>query len=468
MKLRTRLLLWYSGVFFVSASSLVGAMYGAVARKLRGDFFSYMADGYQEVCRITRDNLGDPEEMRRDVEVEVLANRYFPLSYRLYDARRAAVVLQVAPVWLRALTWEPDTSDAGRREPLPLRRAGRRQGSIVYFMTGPLDRGENSHLFVELGMSYKRVYQRLHTLAQALVAALGVSLVVAVTGGRLLASRSLRPIDEMASAMARIEAENLSARLAGARPEDEIGRLAASINRMLARLEAAFDSARSFTADAAHELRTPLAAARCSVELAADATRGQEDRAEVVEEALRHLDELVRVLDDLLLLARLDAEDVPCEGEASDMQEILDDLGEVYRALADGKDIALNLSARGPCRVRGSSALLRRLLGNLIENAILYTPPGGTVAVKASEDGQTCRVVVSDTGIGVSVEELPRIFERFYRSDTPEVRRQRGTGLGLSICRRVAELHGGSLSVSSRRGQGSTFTVELPRHGPPS
>jgi two-component system OmpR family sensor kinase len=468
VKLRTRLLLWYSGVFFVSASALVGAMYGAVAQKLRGDFFSYMTDGYHEVCRITGESLADPEELRRDVETEVLANRYFPLSYRLYDARRGAVLLQIAPVWSCALTWQPDTTDTGRRDPCPVRRAGRSHENTVYFMTGPLDRAANGHLFVELGMSYKRVYLRLRNLGQALLAALGASLVIAVAGGRFLASRSLRPIDQMASAMARIEAENLSARLDGARSEDEIGRLAGSINRMLARLEAAFESARSFTADAAHELRTPLAAARCGLELASDTDRGEADRADALAEALQHLDGLVRVLDDLLLLARLDAVDVPFEDETPSLGAILEDVGEVYMALADESGVALTTNSDGPCCVRGSAPLLRRLLSNLIENAILYTPRGGAVSVNVSGDGRTCRLVVRDTGIGMAPEQFARVFERFYRVDTPEVRSRRGTGLGLSMCRRIAELHGGSISVASGEGQGSVFTVELPSHRSPS
>jgi heavy metal sensor kinase len=460
--LRTRLLAWYSGVFFLCASVLVSAMYGVVTHKLRNDFFHYLEDEYIEAQDITRAELADMAELEQDIGIEVRGNKYFPMSYRLYDSRRKQEVLVVAPEWPDALT-EPPLPDGDHAAPRRTRRrVTDRARDIVYFMTGRLDNGEHSHLVVEVGMSYKRVYKRLHSLRDALAIALGFSMIISVAGGWFLASRSLEPVDRIVSSLARVEAEDLSARLPEPRARDEMGRLALAINRMLARIEDAFESTKSFTADAAHELRTPLAALRCRLELAANRMDESKEAQEAVADSLAAVAELARLVEDLLLLAKLDAQQVLDEARVVNLARLLDDLEEPFRVLAEDRGVSLVFKKAPDCRVEGNSRLIRRLFSNLIENAVVYTPAGGSVDVSVNCDGGACRLAVTDTGVGIGPQDLRRIFERFHRADRSRARGKAGAGLGLSISQRIAELHGGSISVTSQEGAGSAFTVTLP------
>ena len=468
MTLRTKLLAWYSGVFFVSAAVLVTAMYGVVAHKLRNDFFHYLEDEYREAQGVTRAGLADKAELEQDVNTQVRGNKYFPVSYRLYDSRRQEDVLLVAPQWREALATPPSAdleSDAALRT---RRRVSDRDRDIVYFMAGRVDKGAHSHLVLELGMSYKRVYVRLHSLRDALAIALVLSMVISVAGGWFLASRSLDPVDRIVSSLERVEAEDLSARLQECLTRDEIGRLTSTINRMLARIEDAFETTRSFTADAAHELRTPLAALRCRLELAANSMGEDEEAQKVVADSLAAVAELSRLVEDLLLLAKLDAQQALEEAGDVELGELLSEVEEPFRMLADDRGVRLALGDACYCRVRGNRRLLRRLFSNLIENAVVYTPAGGSVEVSARQEADACRVCVTDTGIGIGPEDLPRIFERFHRADRSRARGMGGAGLGLSISRRIAELHGGSISVTSREGEGSSFAVTLPTCVPAS
>jgi len=461
VKLRTRLVAWYSGVFLASSAALVTAMYAVVAHKLRNDFRHYLEDEYAEACRITRDALNDWTELRRDVEVEVEGNRYFPMSYRLYDARQGSELIVVAPKWREALDYRPELGGRGGQPSRTERQLRDGATHLVHFVTGPLDDAESRHLIVEVGMSYTRVYKRLHSLREVLLFALVVGAIASVVGGWFLASRSLRPIDTVASALEHIEAESLSDRLPERKTADEIGRLTAAVNRMLSRLEQSFETNRTFTADAAHELKTPLTALKCRLEMAADAGDGG-DLRQATRDCLGAVNDLSHLIDNMLLLARLDSEQRPRETEPVCLSDVWEDVREIFEALAEQQGVRLDFRPDDECRVAGDRALLRRLLSNLVENAISYTRSGGQVTVILSRGQGTCQVAVSDTGIGIDREDLDRVFERFFRADRSRARARGGTGLGLSICRRIAELHGGTISVRSERGMGSTFCITLP------
>ena len=339
-------------------------------------------------------------------------------------------------------------------------RGGRRSFRLL---TGPVDRDARPHLTVQVAMYTRSLDKRFRSLRKYLVIVLISMVLLAASGGWFLASKSLKPIDQIVAELESIESRNLTDRLRVGASGDEVDRLRAAINRMLERLGAAFDRLRMFTADAAHELRTPLATLQCRLEVALDSPDGEPDPQAALTEALQQVAQLDALVDNLLLLARMDAVPQLQDREVVDIAALLRDVAEPFGLLADQKGVALSAECQDNVQVEGARALLRDLLGNLLDNAVRYTPSGGRVDARAAhEDGEVV-ITVSDTGIGISPEALEHIFERFYRADESRSRDVGGAGIGLSIVKRVVELHRGRIAVQSSLGAGTTVRVCLPQ-----
>jgi heavy metal sensor kinase len=310
-----------------------------------------------------------------------------------------------------------------------------------------------------VGHDLEELEEVLERLTLVMLALLPVGLVGAGAGGYALAGRALAPVDQITRAAAAISEQDLSRRLPASSP-DELGRLAATFNRLIERLEGAFDRQRRFTADASHELRTPLSIIQAVTSHKLLRRREPEE----YEEALRQIDEaadyMTRLTGHLLMLARADAGQVTLDTERLDLTELLEHVvGQVEET--SGRHIPIH--SPGPVPVCGDALRLTELFLNLLENAIKYTPPVGAIGVEVSCDQETAKVVVRDTGIGIPAEHLPHIFERFYRVDRARAREEGGTGLGLAIGRWIVEAHGGTISAVSEPGQGTAMTVTLPR-----
>ena len=234
---------------------------------------------------------------------------------------------------------------------------------------------------------------------------------------------------------------------------------------MLDRIERHVVQMQQFTADASHELRSPLAALRGNAEVALTRSRSAEELREIIEDSLEHYDRLARITEDLLLLARADAghQVVRCEPVRFDLA--VNDAIDLYTPLAQERGINLTFAGRVAVSCRGDAARLRQLVGNLIDNAIKYSDKGGRVTVALGCANGVASLTITDTGQGIPTEHLPRIFDRFYRADQARSARRRGAGLGLSICRMIADAHGGEIRVSSSPGEGTTVTVAIPVAG---
>jgi heavy metal sensor kinase len=321
---------------------------------------------------------------------------------------------------------------------------------------------------LEVGVTGDDVTDTLSILLYILAIAYPATLVVASAGGIFLAGRALSPIDRITKLAQRISAEDLSQRLELDIADDEVGRLARTFNDMIARLDAGFRRQRQFTADASHELRTPLTAVRGQIEVALSREREGDAYREVLKGVNEEVDRLIRLVGSLLTLARADAGEIALASEPVDVGELAGSAVEQVRQSAEQKNIGLAVEGAAGVVVQADQDLLLQLVLNLLDNALKFTPDGGTVAVGwASGDGTT-RLWVRDTGLGIAPEHVGRIFDRFYRIDTARNRAEGGAGLGLSISRWIAEAHGGSLAVESTPGAGSTFTVTLPARGVPA
>jgi heavy metal sensor kinase len=304
----------------------------------------------------------------------------------------------------------------------------------------------------------------LAIVRRVIAIALPLLLAIAGIGGYALATRSLAPLGWMADQARKISDRTLHTRLEIGNAAEELTVLAASFNELLSRLDQSFESMRRFVADASHELRTPLAVIRGEADVALEKDRSPADYREslaVIQDESRRLSRLV---EDLLNLARADAGHVKLRMGEFYLNDLMAECCRSAQSLASAREIDLEC---GGCAddvsFRGDEELLRRLVLNLLDNAIRYTPRGGKVTAAIEARGDELRLRVSDTGIGISPEAVPHVFERFYRADKARSRNEGGFGLGLSIVKWIAESHHGAVELTSNPGAGSTFTVLLHR-----
>lgn len=288
-------------------------------------------------------------------------------------------------------------------------------------------------------------------------------LILASLGGYWMSRRALAPVDEIIQAARSIGVHSLSERLSVPRTGDELERLASTLNEMLGRLEAAVQRIIRFTADASHELRTPVSVIRTNAEVTLRKSRTETDYREALQQILEQSEEVSRLIEQLLDLARADSGAAALSIVRADLREPVEKASRHVRVLADAKQVKTSTKIPdAPVGVQGDPAALERLFLILLDNAVKFTPAGGEIDVQLYARDGAAIVEVHDTGIGVAQEELDHIFERFYQADRSRARGNGGSGLGLAIGRWIAQSHGGSLSAESETGKGSTFRVSLP------
>jgi heavy metal sensor kinase len=294
-----------------------------------------------------------------------------------------------------------------------------------------------------------------------LVETIPILLLATGLAGYFMSRRVLQPVDKLTNAVLSLSIGNLSERLPIGNTGDELQRLAETCNDMLSRLETAVVQIKQFTADASHELRSPLSYIRTVSEYALRQKDLTPEIREIFGEILEECGETTRLLEDMLLLARADSGNVDIPFETIELSALVRDSLERARTQAEAKRHQLTLqSANGPFEIRGDRSILRRLIWTLLDNAIKYTPEGGRVDVQMERYGAQVHLRFADTGIGIAPEVVPRVFDRFFRADPS--RTQEGAGLGLAIAKWIADVHHADLSLVSELGVGSAFTVVFP------
>lgn len=304
----------------------------------------------------------------------------------------------------------------------------------------------------------------------ALLRSMLVSLPVVVLASLLLGywlAQSVRPMETMVRELEAItDGRSLHRRLAVPQTDDEVARLGLAVNRMFARLEQSFTALHRFIADASHELKTPLMVLRAGVERSLTNPRNPPENLEALDGSLAEINRMTEMVENLLTLARADEGRAPLAVEPCDLRELVEEAVETAGMLAEGEEITVSTRIPDqPVSLNVDKARIRQLLLNLVTNAVKYTPGGGVVTLELDDRGHEVELQVGDTGIGIAAGDLPHIFDRFWRGDPSRSRvgAQPGTGLGLAITKWIAEAHGGAISVQSRPGRGTTFTVVLPR-----
>ena len=335
----------------------------------------------------------------------------------------------------------------------------------IRLLSYPIRHGDALVNILRVGTSLRPEEEMLARLVFVLLIGSPLAVVVSMLGGWFLAGRALRPVDTITLTAQRIAGGDLTQRIETS-SKDEIGRLANTFNNMIGRLETSIRQIRQFSADASHELRTPLTITKGETELALRKPRSPEVYREVLESNLEEIDRMSRIVEELMFLSRADLGEVQVASEPVQLDALVQEIHMQAMVLGKARQVKTTLGQVEPLQVLGDEWRLRELILNVVDNAVKYSSPGGTVEISLTQDHGMARIRVRDHGIGMTPDEQRLIFDRFYRTDAARAHAQKGTGLGLSICKWIVETHHGTIEVTSTFGQGSCFTISLPLLAP--
>jgi heavy metal sensor kinase len=331
----------------------------------------------------------------------------------------------------------------------------------VQLFLRPSPGAPSSYEIVVVTQPISEVENTLTAFSRVLLFVIPITTVLAAGFGFLLIWRWLKPVNDIAKIARDIQENDLSRRIE-VRSKDELGRLATTLNQTFERLEQAFLRERQFTSDASHELRTPLSIMQSEATLTLKKNRSQEEYKEALILISQEITHMSSIINKLLYLSRIDGGKERLDPATVNLSELLKDLASNVEALCEEKSLIFDSQISEDIQVEGDKVKLRELFLNLMDNAIKFTPAGGKISLSLVKTEGQAAVSVNDTGIGISEEHLPRIFDRFYRVNKTSSAEDAGSGLGLAICKHIVTLHKGQIQVKSTFGKGSTFKITLP------
>lgn len=458
--LRTRLGLWVAALMLVAVAVFGVFVYFQIERSLLDTFddsLKVSASLASSDVSVSGGELVIEESMEEvNLELEVLLAQGDSIRYLDLDGN----TITGFGAW-ESIPLDPFALEIARSEGRALHNTSDLTGDREFRVyTMALQRDGLAVGYVQAMHDTVSLKQATRSLLDALL--ISGAVVALLTGlvGYLLAKRALAPVDRMTKTARDISAQDLSARLGLSGVDDEVGRLAATFDEMLERLDQSFQRERRFTADASHELRTPLAAMEAILGVVRSEPRGASDYEQALDDLADEASRLRALVERLLELAR-SGKGMATESELVDVSTLVEDVCEALGPLSEAKEIAVECRLEPGLLVKGDSDGLIRLFVNLVENAIKFTDSGAVTITGSSKEDEVL-IEVADTGIGIAAGQLPHIFDRFYRGDPS--RSAPGTGLGLALARQIAANHKGTLTARSVQGEGSTFAVVLPKY----
>jgi heavy metal sensor kinase len=454
---RIRLTLWYAGVLALSLIAFAVVIYYAAGNIFHERQDESLRSTAQTVASAYVEELGEAHSLAKAGQV-VLSEITFPNRY-----------VQLTDNTGQPIAASANLNGATVSIPAPVLAEARNRGfshatvNDLRLAVVPLSTDQTIG-FAAVAEPLSVIEDGLKQLRRNLFAGVPLVLLLASIGGYFLARKSLAPIASMNDQTQRISAENLSARLDVSNARDELGHLAATINDLLTRLESSFREQQRFIADASHELRTPLAVLRGETEVALGKTRTVEEYQQSLSLIQDEAERLSRIVEDLFILARQPISTRKAlNKERVSLNKAVSDCARAAQVLALRKGVRLKLENDPPSiALQGDEELIKRMILNLLDNAVKYTPSGGEISLALARQNGHAEIVVRDTGIGIPETDQARVFDRFFRVDKARARAMGGAGLGLSIAQWIVEVHGGAITVNSAPGHGSTFTVVLP------
>ncbi len=454
MSIQNRLVLVYALIFsivlFLSSLVIITLPRNQLLAQIDGDLYSLAS----EIMSGSRIDVGADGIIRMPLPSD-LATLKTASTFLIIVNRQGAIVVQSSN-----LAGFDELLDPNSLSTEEVYRLVPHQDTLLRVLTVPVfDAGRQpiGHIQVARLLDNFEIFNRV--LIRALLISLGAA-VASLFVLAMLTSSLFRPLEDIATVARQItRADDLSRRVPHSSRTDEIGELARAFNQTLERLDRLFRSQQRFLADVSHELRTPLTSVRGNLDLMRRFGQYDEESMHVIQDEMERMS---RLLGDLLLLARADTGGLPLRHEPVELDNLL---FEVYRQVSRiEKSVTVELTSVDQAVILGDEDRLKQLLLNLVDNGIKYTQPGGFVRLNLSKEGSWAYLTVSDTGIGIPPEDLPHIFDRFYRVDKARTRTFGGSGLGLAIAKWIAQTHGGGIQVDSTPGKGTTFRVTLPLH----
>ena len=449
-----RLTLWYALLSVLLIASAGSALYWVLAEQLRQVDSQILASKIHAVHSVLSRHAGNTEALRHEMQLEASTIR----GVFIWVSRPPAGIIArgrdfnplldsprpftKSPNALKKTEWKWKIHDHDHYLVMAQRVAGHPPTTIYVAISTTQDE------------QFLALYRQALQLATILV------LLAAVAAGYLIARRAMRPVARLAQIIDELGAGQLHRRVADGRWPSELRTLAANFDCLMGRLETSFNRISRFSADIAHELRTPLHILRGEAEITLSRLRSPAEYQACIESAMEEYGRLSGMVDALLFLARAEQPDARLDKPALDVRDEAAAVCAFYQAMADEQDVALINEASG--LVCANSGLLRRALGNLLGNALRHTPAGGRVCIRTAIQPSLLQIIISDSGSGIAPKDLPHVVDRFYCADAARLRQGQGTGLGLAIVRSIMQLHGGEIAVQSGLGRGTTVTLSFP------
>jgi two-component system, OmpR family, heavy metal sensor histidine kinase CusS len=464
-----------AGLFLVFCAT--ASLYFVLESELEKSTDLFLADKVHVLRTMLRERPDDWDALREEIELESAARRYEQFYIRLLDQRNTPLV--VTPGMADQLDLEQLASQTQSRPDRTIRMKGKSgQAFRVTSASAPVGSLATQNYTIQIAIDVAQKEALLARYRFWFWVILLATFVIFPLLGYQIARHGIRPVEEMATTARHISSKNLRERILPDGYPFELASLAGTFNQMLDRLEESFERISRFSAYIAHDLRTPVNNIRGEAEVALARARSADEYRDVIESCLEEAVRLSDLIGDLLFLARAESPLTHLRRERVDVAELLGGVREYYEASAADGGISLTTAVgREPVIAELDRTLLQRAVGNLVSNALAHTPPGGAVLLGASADfsnrnlsstdfsnHDSCaiRIEVSDTGVGIPPEALPRVFDRFFRVDSSRSQHSGGTGLGLAIVQSIALLHGGKVEISSQPGHGTRVTLHMP------
>ena len=457
-----RLTAAYALAGLILVSFVTASLYLVLVSELEKSTDLFLGDKVHVLRTMLRERPDDLDALREEIELESAARRYEQFYIRLLDERNTSLLM--TPGMADQLELAQLESQTQSRPDRTIRITGKNGRAFRAISTSavvgdPANGTDIIQVAIDVSQKEELLARYRFWFWAILLAASAVFPMV----GYQIARHGIRPVEEIATTARRIGSTNLRERI---RPEGypfEMASLSSTFNEMLDRLEESFGRISRFSADIAHDLRTPVNNIRGEAEVALARPRSADEYREVIESCLEEAVRLSSLIGDLLFLERADSPLTNLRRERVDVGELLSEVREYYEAsAADGGVSLITIAGDQPVIAELDRTLLLRAVGNLVSNALAHTPRGGAVVVGANADSSTIRIKVSDTGVGIPAEALAKVFDRFFRVDSSRSQGSGGTGLGLAIVKSIAVLHGGNVEISSEPGQGTRVTFHMP------
>lgn len=461
--IRFRLTASYAALLALMLIALGSAVYFGLRRYLTTTLSDQLS---LQANQIAHTWLGRINETGEDYVINEVDEHLAPdVTNRFIRLTRADGSLLYQSKAPRDRSFDPATIPPAPPTYAPATRQQRPPGAKLFIYAMPYSVAGTGTFLIEVGAPYNQIETTLHGLAILFVAIWPIALALAIGIGYVLMKRALQPVDTITRTAESITSRSLSERLPIPKTGDEMERLSTTLNGMIQRLEHSFRQTIQFTADASHDLRTPLTILRGELEVTLRQDSLTPTARDVIESALEETERMSKMIDNLMTLSHMDSGQLKLERSWFDLASLGKETVDHMHLLAEDKAIRLECSAPERVDLRADSLRVRQILTNLIDNAIKYTPAGGRVRMAIKKRANRAIIEVVDTGQGIPAEALAYIFDRFYRVDKARSREYGGSGLGLAITKSICELHGGQIKVESALGKGTRFRVELPIDG---